>query len=124
MRNVTVYESSRELSARERIAMKDTSKAQKLDELIPDLEKTVVIYPVDYAILHVSDDSTDSKEYDNLIVIDETGEKYYTGSKSFIQAFVSIWTEMQGENEPFKIECYKLPSKNYKGKFFLTCSIL
>ena len=57
------------------------------------------------------------------IIIDENNDKYVTGSASFWNSFCDIWSDMAGEDEEWMLECYRLPSKNYKGKDFLTCSI-
>ena len=58
------------------------------------------------------------------IVVDKTGNKFVTGSESFFAAFKGIFEEMGGTDEDYEIEVYRLPSKNYKGKEFLTCSIV
>ena len=58
------------------------------------------------------------------VIIDKNGDKYVTGSLSFWNSFMDIYTEMLGEDEEWSIKAYKLDSKNYKGKKFLTCSII
>ena len=50
----------------------------------------------------------------------ESLKKYLTSSQSFVSAFLDIWEEMANESEEYEIEIYKLPSKNYKGKSFLS----
>ena len=119
---VTIAECSRELSAKERIFMKDISNAMKLDLACDD--KKLVITPVDYAILEIHNEKSDNVDYNTYIVIDKDNNKYCTGSDSFWNAFKSIYDEMANENEPWELEIYKLDSKNYKGKKFLTCSIV
>lgn len=118
---VQIKESSRELSARERVMVKDTTNATKLDEAAND---RIIITPVDYVILAIHNEKSDNKDYLNYVIIDEQGNKYVTGSNSFWTSFLEIYTEMQGESEPWSIECYKVDSKNYKGKQFLTCSMI
>ena len=120
---VTIRETSKELSARERIMMKDTTNATKLDEIVEE-DKPLVIKPVAYAVLDVHNEKSDNKDYPNFIIMDEEGNKYVTGSESFWSTFKEIWDEMLNEEESFEIEIYKQESKNYKGKFFLTCSII
>lgn len=122
MFTVEIKECSKVLTARERIRIKDISNAIKLDEACND--NKLVISPVDYAILSIHNDSSDNPDYTNYVIIDASGDKYVTGSPSFWNAFVEIWEEMSGEAEPYSIECYKLDSKNYKGKKFITCSII
>lgn len=120
---VKITECSRELTAREKIYMKDTTNAIKLDEVVVD-EKPFNIKPVDYAILNVHNEKAQGdKDYEQYIILADDGSKYYTGSQSFWNAFYDIWSEMHDSGEEYTIDIYKLDSKNYKGKKFLTCSI-
>ena len=118
---VKIAGSSHELTARERLMYKDTSNAVRLDEATA--KGAIVITPVAYAVLEIHNEKGDDKDYNNYVVVDSEGNKYVTGSSSFWKAFEDIWDEMSGENEPFEIEIYRLESKNYKGKQFITCSI-
>ena len=120
--SVEISELSRELSAKERIALKDTSDATKLDVACD--EGSVIIEPVAYAVLGIHNEKSDNKDYNNYVIIDKDGQKYVTGSESFWSSFMDIYNEMQGEDESWSIKAYKLDSKNYKGKKFLTCSII
>jgi len=118
---VEIKESSKELSARERISLKDTTNAIKLDEALA--EDSVIITPVDYAILGIHNEKAEDKDYENYIIVDKSGTKYVTGSSSFWSSFIEIYEEMKGEDEEYSILAYRVESKNYKGKYFLTCSI-
>ena len=120
--SVGIKETSKQLSAKERIAIKDTSNALKLD--VECEEDGVIITPVAFAILSIHNEKSDNKDYENYVIIDKDGNKYVTGSESFWNTFISIWDEMQEEDEAWDIKAYKLDSKNYKGKKFLTCSII
>lgn len=120
---VKVIETSKELTARERIMLKDTTNAIKLDEAVKGGDH-LVITPVDYAVLAIHNEKSDNIDYENYIIVDDTGNKYVTGSASFWKSFKDIYDEMRGETEPYQIEVYKVESKNYKGKMFLTCSII
>lgn len=121
--SVEIKESSKELTPRERIIFKDTSNAIKFDEVVTD-EAPFVLTPVGYAVLNIHNEkSKDNKDYNNYLILAEDGNKYVTGSTSFWTSFIDIWNEMQGE-EQYSIEVYKMDSKNYKGKKFLTCSII
>lgn len=120
--NVTISSASRQFSARERIAIKDFSNAIPLDEATKDGK--LVINPVDYAVLDVHNEKSDNKDYKKFVVIDAAGKKYVTGSENFFDSFMEIMEEMSGEDEEFSIEVYQMESKNYKGKSFITCSIL
>ena len=126
MYNVKIIESSKELTKREVLKMKDTTNTLSIDELIKDGEDaSFIITPVDYVILSIECDKFDGEEKTarNIIVIDKEDKKYRTGSSSFIEAFINIYDEMRGEEE-YEIEIYKVPSKNYKSKYFITCSII
>lgn len=119
--SVSVVESSKELTAKEKVMLKDVSNAIKLDEATQSGK--VVIKPVAYVVLSIHNEKSDNKDYENYLIIDENNDKYVTGSASFWNSFCDIWSDMAGEDEEWMLECYRLPSKNYKGKDFLTCSI-
>ncbi len=119
--SVKIDTCSREFTARERLMFKDFSNAQQLDTLTDT--DPMVITPADYAILSVHNEkSKDKKDYRKFVIMDKAGNKFITGSESFIKAFMEIVEEMG--DEEFSIECYKVPSKNYQGKNFITCSIV
>lgn len=119
--SVSIKESSRELTAKQRIALKDTTNAVKLDEAT---QVEPVIINVDmYAILAIHNEKSENPDYDNYIVVDKNGTKYVTGSATFWSSFMDIFTEMEGDDEEWALKVYRVPSKNYKGKDFITCSI-
>ena len=114
--------SSKELTAKERIKMKDTGDAVRLDEATRD--GSLLIDPDYYVILAVHNEkAVDNKDYEQLIITDKDGTKYVTGSQAFTDSFQMIWDEMADSGEDFQIKVYRVPSKNYSGKDFLTCSI-
>lgn len=118
-----IIETSKELSARERLRMKDFTNAQQLDSVVTSENDTFIIAPAAYAIIEVHNEkSKDKKDYRKIVIVDTSDNKFVTGSESFIRNFKEIWEEMAGE--PFEIEVYKKPSKNYSGKEFITCSVL
>lgn len=119
--SVSIKESSRELTAKQRIALKDTTGAVKLDEAT-QLEPVIINVDM-YAILGIHNEKSENPDYDNYIVVDKNGTKYVTGSASFWSSFMDIFTEMEGEDEAWTLKVYRVPSKNYKGKDFITCSI-
>lgn len=120
---VKINSTSKELTARERVMLKDTRNAIKLDEAVS--ETPLVISPDYYAILDIHNEkSKEDKDFQNYVVVDIDGNKYVTGSTSFFEAFTEIVEEMDGTGEEYQIEIYKLDSKNYKGKQFITCSIV
>lgn len=117
-----IREASKELTAKERVKFKDTTNAVQLDDATK--ENPLVIAPDFYVILDIHNERSEDKDYVKYIVADKGGNKFVTGSESFFTAFKSIFEEMGGTNEDYEIEVYRLPSKNYKGKEFLTCSIV
>lgn len=120
-----IRESSKELSAKERVAIKDTSNAISIDEVTAAEGKMVINYAY-HVIIDIHNERSDNKDYVKCVVVDKDGNKYVTGSESFRNALVEIVAEMveAGEGDDITIECYRKESKNYKGKSFITCSII
>lgn len=127
--NVTIKETSiadSDLTAKERIKLKDTSSATPLDSVVTD-ETPLIISPIAYAVLDVHNEKAKGdKDYTQLLVLDANGNKYTTGSQSFMNSFFDIWNEMDLPNtgEAFDISVFRKPSKNYAGKSFISCTIL
>ena len=120
-----IRESSKELSAKERVAIKDTSNAASIDEITANEGKLVIDYAW-HCIIDIHNEHSDNKDYVKCVVVDKNGNKFVTGSESFRNALVEIVAEMTdaGEADNITIECYRKESKNYKGKTFITCSII
>lgn len=119
--SVTIRETSREISAKERVKIKDTTNAIKLDNATQ--EGVVEIVPDMYAILDIHNENGDDKDYVNYVIVDVSGDKYVTGSESFWSSFINIYKEMENESDEWSVEAYRVPSKNRPGKDFITCSI-
>ena len=119
--SASIKESSRELTAKERIMLKDTTSAVKLDQAtqVEDIHISVD----SYAILNIHNDKATPTDYENYIILDRNCTKYVTGSQSFWNAFMDIFSEMENEPEEWSIRVYRHPSKNYSGKDFITCAI-
>lgn len=120
--SVKISYSFKELSARERVAVKDTTNAVSLDEATKTGPLTIDFGY--YVELAVHNEKSEDKDYKKYVVVDKAGTKYVTGSNSFITALSGIIDEMADSGEEYQIEIYRMPSKNYKGKEFLTCSIV
>lgn len=120
--SVKIKEASKELTAKERLLLKDTTNALKIDEATQTAP--LIIKPAMYAILDIHNEKSDNKDYENYIVVDTEGNAYVTGSASFWKSFIDIYTEMQGSNEEYAIKVYRRPSTNYKGKEFITCTVV
>lgn len=120
--SVKIQYCSKELTARDRVAIKDTTNAISLDEAT---QASNVIIDIDYyAKLAVHNEHSEDKDYEKYIIVAKDGTKYVTGSTSFLTAMEEIVDEMADSGEDFQIVVYRMPSKNYKGKEFLTCSIV
>ena len=125
---VTIAEATRELTAKERVALKDTSNAIALDTAVDSAtDGKIIIKPVDFVVLNIHNDNAkegENKDYTNYVIVADDGNKYVTGSDAFYSSFRNIFDEMKNETEEWALECYKKPSKNYTGKGFITCSII
>ena len=119
-----VARASKELSAKEKIMLKDMSDAIKLDDEVK--EQALIIKPDFYAIINVHNEKSDTKDYTKIVLVDKTsGKKYTTGSMPFITTFEDIVDEMaDAGEEDYELKVYAKESKNYKGKYFITCSII
>lgn len=127
MYKAKVADSSRELTAKEKIMLKDISNAISLDELTQEAQfnNEGVRLNIDYYVtIDVHNDKADDKDYQQFILVDKEGKKYYTGSTSFINNFIDIFEELTEAGEEVTIEIYRKESKNYKGKEFITCSVV
>lgn len=123
---VNITYASRELSVKEKLAVKDFTAAVSIDSAL-DNDGSLIIAPAMYAILDVHNErSKKEKDYRKFVVVDRAGTKYTTGSESFFTSFKEIFDIMADEapDEEYSIECFRKPSKNYAGKTFLTCTIV
>lgn len=120
--SVKILEVSREISAKERVAIKDTTSALKLDAATQT--GNVKIIPDFYCTLSVHNDKATPTDYENYVIVDKSGDKYVTGSKSFWNSFMDIYAELADCGEEWGIEVYRVPSKNYNGKEFITCKVI
>lgn len=123
--SVTIRSTSFEdMTAKQRIKLKNTGTAIKLDEVTPADGSAFVIERVDgYAILDVhNENARDEKDYPILVI--SSGDKTYsTGSRPLTEDFMNIFEEITGTGEEWGIEVYRVPSNNFKGKTFLKCDI-
>lgn len=120
---VKIIDASKELSARERIILKNFDNMIQLDDVITEDSPRLQIDIDGYAVAEVHNEKSDNVDYEKFIIFGRDGQKYITGSQPFFSSFKEIWDEMKDENEDWAIIVYKLESNNYKGKEFLTCTI-
>lgn len=121
--SVKVVECTKDLTAKERVKIKDTTNAIKLDEAT---QGGAIVIAYDYhAVLAIHNEKLDDPDYRQYVVVDTAGNKYVTGSESFFTAMTEIVDEMSAAGETdYELEVYRMDSKNYKGKQFITCSIV
>ena len=126
--SATISDTSMELTAREKIMFKDTQNAVSLLDLAKDAKandaKAIVENIKGYVVLDIHNEKSDDVDYKNYVIVDGNGDKYVTGSQSFMNSFLDIFKEMKDEQEPWSIQLNLLPSKNYKDKEILTCSLI
>lgn len=122
-----IKEASRELDVKERIALKDVSATQSIDDMSLQAKEAgarLNIVPSAWAIVEIHNEKSENTDYEVFVLIDENGQRYSTSSESFRTAFLDIWNEINGENIPWSIDVIRQESKNFKGKEFLTCTIV
>lgn len=126
--SATITESSMELTPRERIKFKDTQDAISILDLAHAAKTNDSFATIDnikgYVKLSIHNEKSDDVDYSNFVIVDGEGQKFVTGSTSFMNAFMAIYEELKNETEPWSIRINLLPSKNYKDKEILTCSLI
>ena len=119
---VSIAETSKELSPKERVQIKDLADTIKIESMI---KTEPLIIDVDfYAVLEIHNDKAEHPDYTNYIVVAKDGRRFRTGSQTFFNSFKMIADEMLGIDEEWKLKVYDLPSKNREGKSFITCSVI
>lgn len=123
--SVKVVESSKELTKKETVMFKDLSNAINLSEFIDESNDAVIIDVDSYIHLEIHNERAkdgQNKDYDNYVIVDKNGTRYYTGSSSFWASFIGIWEEMHDSDEEWSLKVYKKQSKGKKD--FITCSVM
>lgn len=119
-----VVEATRELTGKERVAIKTFANARQLDVVTQNYEDGVLI-DIDYvAKVAVHNEKSDNKDYIKYIYMDKDGIMYVSGSETLYRAYHEIAEEMENEDEDWAIKVIRKESSNYKGKDFLTCVIV
>lgn len=121
----SIQYASFEMTARERIKFKDITDAVKIDEYTANNGAFTATIK-GYVILNIHNPKSKSNpDYHNYVYIDVDGKKYVSGSESLWNAFNEIREELEADNDtdPIALTFYRVPSKNYAGKDFLSCSL-
>ena len=109
---VTVTASTKELTAREKIALKNFgSYAIPLDQFLDENEEKATIPVVDYITLHIENSKSENPEYDVHLIVSDN-ETYYTSSNSLHDSIADIIEELKAANdtEPWSIAVSKKDS--------------
>lgn len=117
MYNVTIRESSTELTNRQKV-MLTTGTFASLDKAAP-----CKITPTGYAVLEVENTEAENGQYTKYVIMTQDGN-YATGSETFFSTFKTIFEQMSGETEPWEIEVLRQNSRRREGKYFLTCNLI
>lgn len=126
--SVRIEKCSKELSVKEKIQMKDTTATVSLDSLITDdgIENGVTISVSAIALLHVHNEkASPNKDYNVHVILAGDGRRFSTSSESFYNAVLDIMDELADADETgdFELLVYKLPSKNFAGRSFITATL-
>ena len=128
-RNYTaeVTASIKELTTRNRIAVKDFSSATKLNDIITEENPKVRIDVENIVKISVhNEQSKGNNDYDVIVIISKDGEKYRTGSTTAYSSAMEIYRELEAANEldeGFTLEFYKVKSNNFDGEF-IKCNLV
>lgn len=118
---VTIADSTRELTKREQVKYKELADAIPLDELSQEIENPIIKVK-DLIILDIHNEASENKDYSVCVIVDKDGKIYTTSSTSFIEKSFDIYNDLDGEDVDLKI--IRKDSKNFKGKQFITCTLV
>lgn len=128
--NVTITDSNRKFTAMEKLYITDMNDAKSLDIETQEMG-AVPLRVKDWARCSIHNEHADNTDYKKLVLITDDGEKYVTGSEAFTSEFIRIYEAVQDDAEEngisdfiTKVKAFRKESNNYKGKQFLTCSIM
>lgn len=126
--NTKIVSSSRELTAKERITLKDFNDCIGLDTVTNETDGIIIDPNVIVEVQVHNERAKDDKDYSTIIILDNNGTKYSTSSNSLRDSIADIMEELKElsdeDKADLKIKVFKKPSKNYNGKFFLTATVV
>lgn len=114
MYDATITGSSRELSLEEEFMVESFSDGVKIKE---NMELTVY----GWAKVHVENDRSESKEYDEFVILTGSGVAY-TSSEAFERGLCQIEEKMEAKGlkgKPFRIRVTSRQSKKNKSRSFI-----
>ena len=119
-----VIEASKELSGKEKVALKNFADMIQLDEATKETDAGVLIQVAWTAQVSVHNEKADNQDYTKYVYVDKDGTMYISGSEPLYRQYCDIAEDMEGEEEEWGIKVIRKESANYKGKDFLTCVIV
>ncbi len=122
------YTSRDDLTKKQLLALKDIGDASSIDHLVT-ADSPLVVTLHYYAVLAIHNEKNvkGDKDYRTIVLVDMDGYKYKSGSESLIRAIddcIDDYIDLISDGEDCAIEIYKKESKNFSGKYFLTCHIV
>lgn len=123
--SVKIVHTSTDLSGKEKVRIKDFSNAAQLDDVIQGDDHFILDFDY-YADMEVHNERSKGgkKDYFKRVIVDKAGNAYVTGSESFMTAMDDVLAEMAEVDEDFQLDCFKVDSKNFAGKKFITCTVI
>ena len=124
---VTIEYSAKELTAKEKIQLKDITDSYSLDSLTQESEnKSVIIIVSNVVVLNVHNEKAENTNYSKLVIIDNEGNKFTSSSNSLTEKVCDIIDDLKDIDytDDITLKIYRKDSKNFKGKQFLTCSLM
>lgn len=119
-----VIEASKELTGKEKVALKNFADMIQLDEATKETDAGVLIQVAWMAQVAVHNEKADNQDYIKYVYVDTDGTMYISGSEPLYRQYCDIAEDMEGEEEEWGIKVIRKESANYKGKDFLTCVIV
>lgn len=119
-----VVSASKQLTGKEKVALKNFADMIPLDEETKANEAGVLINVAWTAQVKVHNEKADNPDYVKYIYVDKDGTMYISGSEPLYRQYTDIAEDMEGDEEEWGIKVIRKQSSNYEGKDFLTCVIV
>ena len=123
-----IVSSSRELTVKEKITLKDFNDCTGLDTVVTNEQDFIIDPDVIVEVQVHNERAKGDKDYTTIVILDRDGTKYSTSSNSLRDSISDIMDELNDlsaeDKADLKIKVFKKPSKNYSGKYFLTATVV
>jgi hypothetical protein len=114
-----------ELTKKQIVAITTSDASTPLDAYVEENGEFIINDIAGYVKVAIHNEKANGdKDYSKYIILTNSGESFSTGSESFMNTFADIISDMEGETEEWGVKVLRKPSKNYSGKYFLTCAIV